>query len=68
MPCKGTVVGENTMIAHDTIVSNVAISHYQTVLTHLSFKSVGSSAVNGNTFPDGGVVSNNGVGFLTIVF
>src|SRR5690554_624136 len=58
MAPKGTIVRENTMVTHKTIVGNMTIRLDQTITANHSFPLVLSAAVDRNTFPDRGVIAN----------
>jgi hypothetical protein len=62
------IVTENTVIANNAVVRNVAVSHDQAVVSHLCGPTVAAAAVNGHKFTDGRIVSNLYRGFFAFIF
>src|SRR5690606_4653286 len=68
---NGNMAGEcctirkNTIITHNTVVGNMAVSLDQTVLSNYSFPAVFCTAVNGYAFADGGIITNFGSSLFT---
>src|SRR5690606_13339386 len=57
VPRQCTVIRENTIVPHDTIVRDMAVGLYQAVISDHRFPTVLCAPVNGYTFPDSGVVT-----------
>ena len=68
MPCKLYSVGQYYIVANNTIVSKMRISHQQTIIANNSFVFVFGAAVDGNTFADGCVIANFYCSFFSFKF
>jgi hypothetical protein len=52
------IIAHNAVISDDAVMSNVAIGHNETVVSNYCFPAIFCTPVNGNKFPDGGIVSD----------
>jgi len=62
------VVADDAIVANKTIVCQVAVRHDKAVLTNPGRPPVLASAVDGNKFPDGGIVADFDRGLFAFVF
>jgi hypothetical protein len=62
------VVAHDTVVSHDAIVRNMAVGHDETVISYHGLPSVLGSPVDGNKFPDGGIVADFNGGLLSFKF
>src|SRR5690606_19264079 len=67
MSGKGGAVRKNTIVANDTVVRHVAIGHDEAVGTNFGHATICGTSIDGNTFSDCGVITNNSKGFFSFV-
>src|SRR5688572_22720140 len=62
------VIAHNYVVAHDTIMCQVAVSHQQAIFTNDGFFLFLGTPVYGHKLADCGVVANNYKGIFTFIF
>src|SRR5690606_9800750 len=58
-------INQNTIVANDTIVGYMYISHQEAILSNNGFEFIMRATAYGNAFADYGVITNKGFCFFT---
>src|SRR5687767_14144359 len=68
MPCYLHSIRNNNIVSNTYVMSEVHISHNHAIATYYRFVSVYCTTVNGNTFTNGGILTNAHNRFFSIKF
>jgi hypothetical protein len=64
---QGGIVRENAIVAYQTIMRNMAIGHYKTIIPNYRFHPIRCTLVYGSAFPYSGVVTDYDRGFFAFI-